>query len=89
MLKKIIGFFTIVLAIPLLIIVQREIVSELQEANSFKEQLTSSIELTSPVHDIPVIMKDRNGAVFAEEYVEWRQPTIPCGDPSFRTPYIP
>lgn len=74
MLKKIIGFFTIVLAIPLLIIVQREIASELQEANSFKEQLTSSIELTSPVHDIPVIMKDRIGAVFAEEYVEWRNP---------------
>lgn len=74
MLKKIIGFFTIILAIPLLIIVQGEIASEFNEANSFKEQLASSIELTSPVHDIPVIMKDRNGAVFAEEYVEWRNP---------------
>lgn len=74
MLKQIIGFFTIILAIPLLIFVQGEIVSELTEASSFKEQLTNSIELSSPVHDIPVVMKDRNGVVFAEEYVEWRNP---------------
>lgn len=74
MLKKVIGFFIIILALPLLILIQGEIVSELKEANSFNEQLTNSIELTSPIHDIPVVMKDKNGVVFSEEYIEWRNP---------------
>lgn len=73
-LKRIIGFLIIIAAIPMLVFAQGEIVSELQEANTLKEQMTTSIVLTSPIHDIPVMMKDRNGDIFAEEYVEWRNP---------------
>lgn len=74
MLRQTIGFFMIILMIPLLILIQGEIVAEVNEASTFNEQLKDSIELTSPVHDKPVTMKDQNGDIFAEEYIEWRSP---------------
>lgn len=69
-----IGFLIILLAIPALIIVNAEIVVELDNKSAFNEQLTNSIELTAPVHSVPVVMKDKDGIIFSEEYVEWRSP---------------
>jgi len=73
-LKKVIGFLIILLAIPTLIVVNSEIVSELEDADSLNTQITNSIELTTPVLSVPVVMKDHNNIIFSEEYVEWRNP---------------
>ena len=72
--KKVFGFLLILLAIPALIIINSKIVIELKNADSLNKQITSSIELTTPIQNVPVVMKDRNNLVFSEEYVEWRNP---------------
>ncbi|KAA0944027.1 penicillin-binding protein [Sporosarcina sp. ANT_H38] len=72
--KQFIGFIFILLSIPLLFVVQDAIAVELKNAGSFKDQIGDSIELSSPVINVPVTMKDRNGLIFAEEYIEWRDP---------------
>lgn len=72
--KQVIGFLIILLAIPTLIIVNAEIVEELGNKSAFNEQISNSIELTAPVHSVPVVMKDKDGSIFSEEYVEWRTP---------------
>lgn len=80
-LKQFIGFIFILLTIPILFIVQKAIAVELRSADSFNEQMNKSIELSSPVINNPLALKDRNGLIFAEEYIEWRDPvplsTIP------------
>lgn len=83
MLKQFIGFFIILLAIPLLVLIQGAVISEFKEASTFNEKFTNSIELTSPAHDIPVVMKDQNGLIFSEEYVEWRKPLALSDIPIF------
>lgn len=79
--KQFIGFIFILLTIPILFIVQKAIAVELKSAESFNEQMNKSIELSSPVINNPLALKDRNGLIFAEEYIEWRDPvplsTIP------------
>lgn len=79
MLKQVLGFFFILVSIPILSIVYGEIVLELKKTKTFNEQLSDSIELKPPVHDVPVTMKDRNGNIFSEEYIEWRSP-LPLED---------
>ncbi|MBE1556379.1 transglycosylase domain-containing protein [Sporosarcina limicola] len=72
--KQVIGCVFILFTIPILFIVQDAIATELNSAGSFKEQMSDFIELTSLPVSLPVAMKDRNGLVFSEEYVEWREP---------------
>ena len=74
MLKQLIGFIVILLTVPLLFIVQEAIADELTSVQSFKRMMNDSIEFTSPVVNVPVVMKDGNGAIFSEEYAEWRDP---------------
>ena len=81
--KQVIGFFIILLSIPVLILVQDAIVSEVSNADSFNEQMAKSIELTPPSIDIPVVMKDRNGSIFSEEYIQWREPFLLSEIPIF------
>ena len=75
MLKRVIGFFIIIIAIPILIIVHREIGAGLSEASSFQKKFANSIELSTPTFNVPVAMKNRHGDIFSEEYIEWRKPT--------------
>lgn len=72
--KKTFGILLILIALPILNVVHGEIVNELTKTNAFNEQLSQTIELKPPVHAVPVTMKDRDGQIFAEEYVEWRTP---------------
>lgn len=72
--KQFFGFFIVFLTIPLLIFVQNAVISEWKEARAFNEDMTQSIELSAPAPVMPLTMKDKNGTVFREEYVEWRQP---------------
>ena len=36
--------------------------------------MSDSIKLSNPTVNVPVTLKDGNGLIFAEEYVEWRNP---------------
>ena len=72
--KQFTGFFIIFLAIPILILVHLEIATELNEASSVNLQISNSIDTSSPVANMPVAMKDHNGNIFSEEYIEWKNP---------------
>ncbi|MFC5603564.1 transglycosylase domain-containing protein [Sporosarcina koreensis] len=72
--KKFTSFLLILLMIPLLFVIQKAVANEWSEAQVLKESIGETIELTEPPISIPISMTDRNGKVFAEEYVEWRQP---------------
>ena len=72
--KQFVGFIFILLSIPLLFVVQEAIAVELKSAGSFNDQMNDSIELSAPEINIPVTLKDGNGLIFAEEYIEWRNP---------------
>lgn len=72
--KKSTGFLITILMIPLLFAIQQAVVKEWSEAQILKETIGDTIELTEPSVMIPISMTDRNGKIFAEEYVEWRQP---------------
>ncbi|WP_186672611.1 transglycosylase domain-containing protein [Sporosarcina sp. BP05] len=72
--KQFVGFIFILLSIPILFVVQEAIAVELKSAGSFNDQMYDSIELSSPEINIPVTLKDGNGLIFAEEYIEWRNP---------------
>ncbi len=60
--------------IPLLFVIQQAVAKEWSEAQVLKKTIGETIELTEPSINIPISMTDRNGKVFAEEYIEWRQP---------------
>lgn len=72
--KHFIGFLFILLSIPILFVVQEAIAVELKSAGSFSDQMNDSIELSTPKINVPVTLKDENGLIFAEEYIEWRDP---------------
>ncbi|MBO0588698.1 transglycosylase domain-containing protein [Sporosarcina sp. E16_8] len=72
--KQFIGFIFILLSIPLLFVVQDAIAVEFKSAGSFNDQMNDVIELSAPKVNVPVTLKDGNGLIFAEEYIEWRDP---------------
>lgn len=72
--RQFIGISTIVLALPIMIFLYTQIGSEIHAATQFQTQVKGSIQLTEPSFSSPVAMKDRNGKIFSEEYVEWRKP---------------
>ena len=75
--KHVIGFILILFSIPILFVVQEAIAVELKSAGSFNDQMNDSIKLSAPKVNVPVTLKDGNGLIFAEEYIEWRDP-LPC-----------
>lgn len=60
--------------IPLLFGIQQSIAKEWGETQSLKNSVKESIELSDPPVNMPISFTDRNGRIFAEEYVEWRNP---------------
>ena len=48
-----------------------------------KTKLSESIQLTAPNYELPIAMKDQNGDIFSEVYVEWRTPLALPEIPSF------
>ncbi|MCM3745468.1 penicillin-binding protein [Sporosarcina luteola] len=72
--KKIMSYLLILMMIPLLFIIQQGVAKEWSESQVLKNTIGETIELTEPSNSIPISMTDRNGKIFAEEYVEWRQP---------------
>ncbi|MCM3639217.1 penicillin-binding protein [Sporosarcina luteola] len=72
--KRLTSFLLILMMIPLLYFIQQGVAREWSEAQVLKNTIGETIELTEPAISIPISMTDRNGKIFAEEYVEWRQP---------------
>ena len=72
--KKVTRAILIILMIPLLVIIQQAATKEWTEAQAFKDKIGETIELPEPSITIPISMTDKDGRIFAEEYVEWRQP---------------
>ncbi len=73
-LKKVTRAILIILMIPLLVIIQQAATKEWTEAQVYKDKIGETIDLPEPSITIPISMTDNNGRIFAEEYVEWRQP---------------
>lgn len=74
MMRKWIGFISIIVLIPVIALLQQGILQEWAHANEYKEQLNEALVLEEQPVELPVIMKDRRGNVFAEQYIEWREP---------------
>lgn len=73
----------ILVATPLLFITQRAIVAEIDVAETMKSNLAETVQFTAPSYELPIMMKDRDGDVFSEVYVEWRTPLPLPGIPLF------
>ncbi|WP_339254594.1 transglycosylase domain-containing protein [Sporosarcina sp. FSL W8-0480] len=72
--KQFTNFIFIIVLVPLLFGIQQAIAKEWTKSQNLKHQLRESIELTEPISTLPISLTDRNGEIFAEEYVEWRDP---------------
>lgn len=72
--RQFVGYFIILMAFPILFFVQKSIASEVNNSNSFKEYILDSIKLSTREFSVPIVLKDRNGNPFSEEYIEWREP---------------
>ncbi|MHA6261242.1 transglycosylase domain-containing protein [Sporosarcina sp. CAU 1771] len=81
--KQVIGYIVIILTFPILFFVLQAINTEVHSAELFDDKVTESIELSHPPSDLPIILKDQNGTIFSEEYVEWRDPLLLADIPIF------
>ncbi|SOC12603.1 penicillin-binding protein 1A [Ureibacillus xyleni] len=72
--KQVVGFLLILCSFPLLFLLGREIWDEFDTVKAHEEQIQNQIQLPELKSQLPVTMIDRNGQLFSEEYVEWRQP---------------
>lgn len=72
--KRFIGYIAIFCSLPLLFFTQRAIVAEFDESQTMKTRLSDAIELVPPSYHLPITMRDQDGQVFSEVYVEWRTP---------------
>lgn len=82
-LRRIIGSIIIICSILLLFFTQQAIVAEYDEAQKMKTKLSDSIQLMAPSYELPIAMKDQEGQIFSELYVEWRTPLTLSEIPSF------
>lgn len=73
--KQIVGYLLIIFSFPLLLLLGNKIWDEILVAQAQEEKIQSQIKLPEIKSQLPVTMLDRNGNVFSEEYVEWREPT--------------
>ena len=72
--KQLVGLVITLACIPLLLFIQDQIQAEAVQTEALQESIQEAVQLEAPVIETPVQMKDRNGQMFAEEYVEWRRP---------------
>ncbi|RTQ88591.1 transglycosylase domain-containing protein [Lysinibacillus telephonicus] len=72
--KQIVGYLLIICCFPILISLGKQIWKEIDTTNSYEEQIQQQIHLPEITNQLPITMLDKNGKVFNEEYVEWRQP---------------
>ena len=72
--KQILGFVVIILTIPALLFSATKMFEEATVAQQNDEKIEQAIDLPPIQTQLPVRLLDRNGELFSEEYVEWREP---------------
>lgn len=72
--KQVVGFLLIICCFPLLFLLGKQIWKEIDTAHAYEKQIQQQVHLPEIASQLPVTMLDRNGNIFSEEYVEWRQP---------------
>lgn len=72
--KQIFGYFLVICSIPLLFLMGIEVKEEIVTAKTYEEKMEASISLPQVQAQLPVTLLDREGNIFSEEYVEWREP---------------
>lgn len=81
--RQLFGFITTIVAIPVLFFMYDLLITELDTKNELQTVMTAAVNFEAPSSPAPVVIKDRNGQVFSEDYVEWRQPL-----PLEKIPYL-
>ncbi|PIC63065.1 penicillin-binding protein [Sporosarcina sp. P13] len=72
--RQLLGLLITLTCFPLLLFIQNQIQAEVVQTETLHENIREAVQLQAPVIEAPVQMTDRNGQMFAEEYVEWRRP---------------
>ncbi|TQR09847.1 transglycosylase domain-containing protein [Psychrobacillus soli] len=72
--RQAIGFIIILLCFPFIWFLYSFIHTEILVASSYKDNLATSIQLSSPPISSPIVLLDEDGQVFTEDYIEWRDP---------------
>lgn len=72
--RQAIGFIIILLCFPFIWVLYSFIHSEILVANSYKDNLAESIQLSSPTISSPIVFLDDQERIFSEDYIEWRDP---------------
>lgn len=72
--RQLIGLIFVICSIPTLLLLGNSIWNEIEVLSIHEKQLTEDIQLPEIKSTLPTKMLDRNGQVFNEEYVEWREP---------------
>lgn len=72
--RQLLGYLMILCLFPLLFVVGDKIWEEAAKAQNHKEQIQEQTKLPEIKKQLPVKMLDRNGDLFNEDYVEWRNP---------------
>lgn len=72
--KQFIGYVMIICFFPLIYLLAEKIWEEAAQAQAHQQQLEEEIQLPEIKSQLPVKMFDRNGNLFDEDYVEWREP---------------
>lgn len=73
--RNFIGYLFILSFVPIIWLTSEKIWQEFAILQEQAEQIDSAIHLPEMNIQLPVTLVDRNGNIFSEEYVEWRQPT--------------
>lgn len=72
--RQLFGLIATIAAVPLLIFMVQLLFSELDTKTELHNRMATAISFDTPSHPAPVVMKDRAGKIFSEDYIEWRQP---------------
>ena len=72
--KQAIGVLIVLASLIALVFFTRLIYVEVEASKAHKEIITQGVELNTEESIKPLTLVDRNGSIYSEEYVEWRQP---------------
>lgn len=72
--RKFVGYVIILCFFPLLYMLGHKCLEETSKAKAHNEQIMEQVLITEAKSQLPVKMLDRNGNLFSEDYVEWREP---------------
>jgi penicillin-binding protein 4 len=72
--RQFFGVLVVCFSFFLLFLLAKNIVQEVKAIEQHKKVITQSVHIPSIQNDHPITLLDRNGEVFSEEYIEWRQP---------------